>query len=46
MNLLNKESRKNLLKYFNPRKYIDFLRKYPAVQNLSKINNKITKSIR
>lgn len=45
MNLLNKESRKNLLKYFNPRKYIDFLRQYPRVQNLSKIDNKITKSI-
>ncbi len=45
MNYLNTRSRKNLLKYFNPKKYVNFLRQYPRLQNLSKINNKITRSI-
>ncbi len=38
-------SSQNMLKYFSPKKYINFLRLYPRLQNLSKINNKIARSM-
>lgn len=40
MNFNKKRSLKNLLKYFSVKKYINFLKKYPRLQNLLKIKSK------
>ena len=45
MNYPTHKTENKISKYFNLKKYINFLELYPRLQNLSKINNKFTRSL-